>query len=133
VQARGILAADFVHVDTILLRRIYALIVIEHGTRRAHLAGITTHPDGAWTTQAARNFLTDIGHHADSARFLIRDRAGQFTESFDAVVTTAGIRILLSPPQAPRANAICERMIGTLRREVLTGCSSSTSATCARS
>lgn len=60
----------------------------------------------------------NIGHHADSARFLIRDRAAQFTESFDAVFTAAGIRILLSPPQAPKANAICERMIGTLRREV---------------
>jgi putative transposase len=118
LQARGILAADFVHVDTILLRRIYALIVMKHGTRRAHPADITTHPDGAWTTQAARNFLMDIGHHADSARFLIRDRAGQFTESFDAVFTAAGIRILLSPPQALKANAICERMTGTLRREV---------------
>jgi putative transposase len=117
LQARGILATDFVHVNTILLRRIHALIVIEHGTRRAHLAGITTHPDGAWTTQAARNFLMDIGHHADSARFLIRNRAGQFTESFDAVFTATGIRILLSPPQAPKANAICERLIGT-RREV---------------
>ena len=78
-QARGMIAADFVHVDTALLRRIYALIIIEHGTRRAHLAGITARPDGAWTTQAARNFLMDIGHPADSARFLIRDRAGQFT------------------------------------------------------
>jgi putative transposase len=67
-QARSILAADFVHVDTILLRRIYALIFIEHGTRRWHLAGITAHPDGAWTTQAARNFLMDAGHHAGSAR-----------------------------------------------------------------
>jgi putative transposase len=98
LQARGILAADFVHADTILLHRIYALIVIEHGTRRAHLAGITNHPGGAWTTQAARNFLMDIGHHADSARFLIRDRGGQFTQSFDAVFTAADIRILLGPP-----------------------------------
>src|SRR6266568_2918718 len=56
-QARGILAVDFVHVDTVFLRRIYALIVIEHGTRRVRLAGITANPDGAWTTQAARNRL----------------------------------------------------------------------------
>jgi putative transposase len=71
LQARGILAADFVHAGTILLRRSYALILIEHGIRRAHLAGITTHPDGARATLAVRNFLMDIGHHADSPRFLI--------------------------------------------------------------
>ena len=117
-QARGILAADFVHVDTVLLRRIYALIVIEHGSRRAHLAGVTAHPDGAWTTEAARNFLMDLGQRTASVKFLIRDRAGQFTDSFDAVFTAEGIRILLSPPQAPRANAVCERTIGTLRREL---------------
>jgi putative transposase len=118
-QARGILAADFVHVDTVLLHRLYALIVIEHGTRRVHLAGITANPDGAWTTQAARNVLMDLGQRATTVKFLIRDRAGQFTSSFDAVFTAEGIRILASPPQAPIANAICERMIGTLRREVL--------------
>ena len=117
-QARGILAAGFVHVDTVLLRRIYPLVVIEHGTRRAHLAGITANPDGAWTTQAARNFLMDLGQLPASAKFLIRDRAGQFTGCFDAVFTAEGIRIPASPPQAPRANAICEQMIGTLRREV---------------
>ena len=117
-QARGILAADFVHVDTALLRRLYALIVIEHGTRRVHLAGITANPDGPWTAQAARNVLMDLGQRATSVKFLIRDRAGQFTGSFDAVFTAEGIRILVSPPQAPRANAICERIIGTLRREL---------------
>jgi putative transposase len=118
-QARGILAVDFVHVDTVLLRRLYALIVIEHSTRRVHLAGVTANPDGAWTTQAARNFLMDLGQRATSVKFLIRDRAGQFTSSFDAVFAAEGIRILASPPQAPRANAICERIIGTLRRELL--------------
>ena len=102
-----------------LLRRLYALIVIEHGTRRVHLAGITANPDSAWTTQAARNFLMDLGQRAASVKFLIRDRAGQFTSSFDAVFAAAGVRILASPPQAPRANAICERIIGTLRRELL--------------
>ena len=117
-QARGILAVDFVHVDTVLLRRLHALIIIEHGTRRVHLAGITSNPNGAWTTQAARNFLMDLGQLTASVKFLIRDRAGQFTSSFDAVFTAESIRILASPPQAPRANAICERMIGTLRREL---------------
>jgi transposase InsO family protein len=118
-QARGILAADFIHVDTVLLRRIYVLIVIEHGTRSVHLAGITAYPDGPWTSQAARNFLMDLRQRAASVKFLIRDRAGQFTSSFDAVFTAEGIRILRSPPQAPRANAICEKTIGTLRRELL--------------
>ena len=118
-QARGIIAVDFVYVDTVLLRRIYALIVIEHSTRRVHLAGITASPDGSWTTQAARNLLMDLGQRMASPKFLIRDRAGQFTTSFDAVFTAEGIRILASPPQAPRANAICERIIGTLRQELL--------------
>ena len=118
-QARGFIAVDFVHVDTVLLHRLYALIVIEHGTRRVHLAGITANPDGSWTTHAARNVLMDLGQRATTVKFLIRDRAGQFTSSFDAVFTAEGIRILASPPQAPRANAICQRMIGTLRREVL--------------
>jgi transposase InsO family protein len=117
-QARGILAADFVHVDTVLLRRIYALIVTEHDARRVHLAGITANPDGGWTTQAARNLLMDLGQRAAPVKFLIRDRAGQFTASFDAVFTADGLRILASPPQAPRANAICERIIGTPRREL---------------
>jgi transposase InsO family protein len=117
-QARSILAVDFVHAGTVLLRRIYALIVIEHGTRRVHLAGITAHPDGAWTTPAARNLLVGPGQRAASVKFLIRDRAGQFTNSSGAVFQADGIRILASPPQAPRANAICERITGALRREV---------------
>jgi hypothetical protein len=117
-QARGILAADFVHVDTVFLRRVYPLIIIEHGTRRAHLAGIAAHPDGAWTTQAARNFLMDLGQRAASIKFLIRDRAGQFTGSFDTVFTAEGARILASPPQAPRANAYAERFVLTARTEV---------------
>jgi putative transposase len=97
-QARGILAVDFVHVDTVLLRRLYALIIIEHSTRRVHLAGITSNPDGAWTAPAARNFMMDLGQLTASVKFLIRDRAGQFTSSFDAVFTAESIRILASPP-----------------------------------
>jgi putative transposase len=101
-QARGILAVDFAHVDTVLLRRLYALIVIGHGTRRVHLAGITANPDGAWTAQTARTFLMDPNPRTASIKFLIRDRAGQFTGSFDAVFTTEGIKILASPPQRPK-------------------------------
>ena len=100
-QACGVLAADFVHVDTVLLRRIYALIVIEHGTRRVRLVGITAHPDSEWTTQAARNLLMDLGQRATSVKFLIRDRAGQYTSSFDAVFTAEGIRILVSRLRRP--------------------------------
>ena len=87
-RARGILAVDFVHVDTVLLRRIYALIIIEHGTRRGYLAGITANPDGARTARAARHLLMNLGQRAASVKILIRDRAGQFTGSFDAVFTT---------------------------------------------
>jgi transposase InsO family protein len=118
-QAHGIRALDFVHIDTVLLKRVYALILIEHGTRRVHLLGVSTNPDGAWTTQAARNLVIDLGQRAGQFKFMIRDRGGQFTSDFDAVLADAGIRVIKSPPQAPRANAVCERMIGTLRRELL--------------
>jgi len=118
-QAKGIMAVDFVHVDTVFLKRIYALIVVEHGTRRAHLAGITANPTGPWTVQAARNLLMDLGKRVDTLTFVLRDRDSRFTRAFDAVFAAEGIRILASPPQAPRANAICERMIGSLRRELL--------------
>jgi putative transposase len=117
--AQGILAADLVLVDTVRLGRICALIIIEHGTGRAYLPASSPIQMAPGPTQAARNFLMDAGHRADAALYLIRDRVGQFTDSFDAVFTAAGIRILFSPPQVTKANAICERMIGTLRRELL--------------
>src|ERR687893_267793 len=104
---------------TVVLRRIYALIAVEHGSRRAHLVGVSAHPTGEWTTQAARNLLMDLGERATSVKFLLRDRDSRFTRAFDAVFAADNIRILTSPPRAPRANAICERMIGTLRRELL--------------
>src|SRR5947209_2570699 len=118
-QANAVLAVDFLHVDTVLLRRIYALIAVEHGARRAHLIGVTAHPTGTWTTQAARNLLMDLADRATTIKFLLRDRDSRFTTAFDAVFAADGIRMLTSPPRAPRANAICERMIGTLRRELL--------------
>jgi transposase InsO family protein len=118
-QAKAVLAVDFLHVDTLFLTRIYALIAVEHGSRRTHLIGISTHPTGAWTTQAARNLMMDLGDRVTTVKFLLRDRDSRFTRAFDAVFAAEGIHILISPPRAPRANAICERMIGTLRRELL--------------
>ena len=118
-QAGAILAIDFAHVDTVFLRRLYVLVVIEHGRRRVHLARITAHPTGVWVTQQARNLLMELGDRADRFRFLIRDRNSKYAAAFDAVFVGADIRIIRAPVRAPRANAIAERLIGTLRRECL--------------
>jgi putative transposase len=119
MQAQAILAIDFAHVDTVFLRRLYVLVVIEHGRRRVQLAGITAHPTGAWITQQVRNLLMELGDHAAQFRFLIRDRDNKFTTAFDAVFAGANIHGIRTPVRAPRANAIAERWIGTLRRECL--------------
>jgi len=118
-QAAGILAADFLHVDTVLLKRLYVLVFIEHGTRRMHLGGVTANPTGEWTVQQARNLAMSLDERFADFTFLIRDRGSNFTASFDAVFAASGIQILRTAVQAPRMNAICERLVGTLRREVL--------------
>jgi hypothetical protein len=105
-------------VDTVLLRRVYMLVFIEHGNRRLHVAGATSNPTGAWVAQVAWNLAFDLGTRVADLRFLIRDRDTKFTAAFDAVFGAEGVRIILSPPRAPRANAICERLVGTLRRAV---------------
>ena len=102
-----------------LLKRLYVLVFIEHGTRRMHLGGITAHPTSEWTVQQARNLALSLGERFEGIRFLIRDRGSNFTASFDAVFQATGTRILVSAVQAPRMNATCERLIGTLRRELL--------------
>jgi putative transposase len=92
-QAKAVLAMDFVHVDTVFLTRIYALIAVEHGSRRAHLAGVTAHPSGAWTARIAHNLMMDLGDRATTIMFLLRDRDSRFTRAFDAVFAAYGIRI----------------------------------------
>jgi putative transposase len=105
-QAAGILAVDFLHVDTVLLKRVYVLVFIEHGTRRMHLGGVTTHPAGEWTAQRARNLALALGERFEDIRFLVRDRGSNFTASFDAVFQAAGTRIVRTAVQAPRMKGI---------------------------
>jgi transposase InsO family protein len=114
-QAAGIVACDFFCVDTVLLRRYYVLFFIELDTRRVHLAGITTNPTGAWTTQAARNFTMAYDR---TIRFVIRDGAGQFLAGFDDVFRADGAAVIRTPPYTPVANAFAERWVGTVRREL---------------
>jgi transposase len=118
-QAHAIIACDFLVVETVLLKRLYVLVFIEHGTRKLHLAGVTVHPTGAWTVQQARNLAMDLGDRLGTLRFLIHDRDPLFTAAFAEVFNAGGLRIITTLPRTPRMNAICERVIGTLRRELL--------------
>ena len=109
------LATDFFHVDCALtLQRLYCLFVIEVGSRYIHVLGVTAHPDGPRTTQQIRNLLMNLGDRAADFRFLVRERAGQFTDLFDAVLAAAGIQAVKIPPRSPRANAFAERFVLTV-------------------
>ena len=111
-QATSMLAVDFFHVDCALtLRRLDVLFVLEVGDRYLHILGVTAHPDGQRTTQQAHNLVMDLGDHVARFRFLVRDRAGQFTAAFDAVLADAGIEVVKIPPRCPRANLWVSRTL----------------------
>jgi len=116
-QAHEVLACDFFTVETIWLRRLYVLFFIELASRRVHLAGITTRPNGSWVTQQARNLT--LNQNLTKMRLLIRDRDTKFTRPFDGVFGAEGIRVIRTPVRAPKANAFAERFVRTVRHECL--------------
>jgi putative transposase len=116
-QSQGVLACDFFTVETVWPRRLYVLFWIEHGSRRVHFAGVTAHPDCAWVTQQARNLAID--ERLRGVRFLIHDRDAKFCGPFDAIVRSEAVRVIETPFRAPRANAVAERWVRTVRSECL--------------
>jgi len=109
------------HIDTVLLNRLYMLIFVEHAARKLHVVGVTANPTGSWVAQQARNLAMDLGERLAELRFLIRDRDAKYTTMFDEVFEADAIEIIKTPPCAPQANAICERLVGTCAANCSTG------------
>ncbi|WP_342435364.1 integrase core domain-containing protein [Pseudofrankia saprophytica] len=119
-QARGVLACDFLTVDTVTLTRLYVLFFVGLDRRRVWLAGVTEHPSAAWVTQQVRNLVYHLGDNGGGPyKFLVRDRDTKFVRGFDGVFADESIRILRTPVQAPKANAFAERWVRTVRAECL--------------
>jgi putative transposase len=113
------LAVDFFTVETVWLQRLYVLFFIELGSRRVYLGGCTTNPSGAWVTHQARQLAWVLAERSTPVRFLIRDRDGKFARGFDLVFRSEAIEIVRTPVRAPKANAIAERFVRTVRAESL--------------
>jgi putative transposase len=118
-QAAGIVACDFFTVDTVWPRRLYVLFFIELDSRQVHLAGVTANPNAAWVTQQARNLLLTLEERGHRVRFLVRDRDAKFCRGFDDVFGSEDVDVLVTPVQAPNANAFAERWVRTVRAECL--------------
>jgi transposase InsO family protein len=118
-HAAGVLACDFFTVETVRLQTLFVLFFIELQTRRVFVASCTTRPSAAWVTQQARNLAWHLDDEERRPALLIHDRDAKFPAAFDAVFRAENVRVVRTPPQAPRANAVAERWVGTVRRECL--------------
>jgi len=118
-HAAGVLACDFFTVETLRLQTLFVLFFIELQTRRVFVAGCTEHPSAGWVAQQARNLAWQLDEEERRPTILIRDRDAKFAASFEAVLRAENVRVVRTPVRAPRANAIAERWVGTVRRECL--------------
>jgi putative transposase len=110
-------ACDFFTVETAWLRTLYVLFFIELGSRRVHLAGVTSSPDSAWVTQQSRNLAIEA--RLEDVRFLLHDRDAKFSGPFDQIIRSEGVRVIKTPIRAPKANAVAERWVRSVRNDCL--------------